>query len=418
MANDNRARRAAKQRQRDARRASQQAEKPSAEAPTLAQLLAAAARDTSDGDPAAAEQAAFAAFASPEISTPRQVQQILTELLVDALGWNWRGGWQPVDLLETAQRELTREHVGLLRFVLVEAMKPHPSATTHPRWSEQLDDLTWPAGSNALEAWQRTERKDPVWPVQLGLEVLALLMKVPKLEVLLPLPGTYRPGAKSEGVDQRVLAKVRGLLAKAESTEYDEEAEALSAKAQELMTRYSLDHLTVHAISEPVASARRLWLPSPYASAKALLAAAVGEANRCKVVWTEYLGFVTVIGDEPDLAATELMVTSLLVQAARAMLHAKPAAGDKRTFRQSFLVAYAQRIGERLLDASEHVAAEVGGAALVPVLAAQRERVERTREQMFPTLRSKSVSVRSEHGYLAGRAAADQAVLEGPRAVR
>lgn len=54
-----------------------------------------------------------------------------------------------------------------------------------------------------------------------------------------------------------------------------------------------------------------------------------------------------------DLDAVELLFTSLLVQATTAMLAAgsrQDAHGRSRTrsFRQSFLAAYAQRIGERL----------------------------------------------------------------------
>ena len=37
--------------------------------------------------------------------------------------------------------------------------------------------------------------------------------------------------------DEKVLGRVRALLAKAESTTFPEEAEALTAKAQELMAR-------------------------------------------------------------------------------------------------------------------------------------------------------------------------------------
>jgi hypothetical protein len=61
---------------------------------------------------------------------------------------------------------------------------------------------------------------------------------------------------------------VRALLAKAEATKFPEEAEALSAKAQELMSRYSLhqavaDHGRGRA---PVAAAQRIWIGSGYGS--------------------------------------------------------------------------------------------------------------------------------------------------------
>ncbi|MFE3753475.1 DUF2786 domain-containing protein [Nocardia tengchongensis] len=50
----------------------------------------------------------------------------------------------------------------------------------------------------------------------------------------------------------RRCSAVRGLLAKAESTSLPEEAEALSAKAQELMTKYAL----IGCSSTPTPSSR------------------------------------------------------------------------------------------------------------------------------------------------------------------
>ena len=46
-----------------------------------------------------------------------------------------------------------------------------------------------------------------------------------------------------------MLSRIRALLAKAEATEYAEEAEALSARAQELMAKYSIDQALLAAES-------------------------------------------------------------------------------------------------------------------------------------------------------------------------
>jgi hypothetical protein len=53
---------------------------------------------------------------------------------------------------------------------------------------------------------------------------------------------------------------VRALLAKAESTTYPEEADALTAKAQELMARHSIDRAMLDAflLAYPVHIGRRL----------------------------------------------------------------------------------------------------------------------------------------------------------------
>jgi capsid protein len=217
---------------------------------------------------------------------------------------------------------------------------------------------------------------------------------------------------------------VRALLAKAESTEFPDEAEALSAKAQELMSRYSLQQaMTEHHRGRAVAAAgRRLWMDAPYAGAKALLVQVVATANRCRAVWSEKLGFITVVGADTDLDMVELLSTSLLVQANRAMLGAGrhiTRAGTSRTrsFRQSFLLAYASRIGERLDTASAVATAEVAGEVarsgrLLPVLAARSRAADELTDRLFPTMTQRSLSVNNAAGWSAGRAAAELALFD------
>lgn len=266
--------------------------------------------------------------------------------------------------------------------------------------------------------WAVSNAVDRVPALTAVLEVLALLGTLPPLELLLPLPGAHRhaPVVASQ-VDERVLGKVRALLAKAEGAEFPEEAAALSAKARELMSRYSLhqavaDHDRSRA---PVAAGRRLWIDSPYAGAKALLVQAVATANRCRAVWAEDLGFVTVVGSETDLTLVALLTTSVLVQANRAMLAAGRQAGGRghtrtRSFRQSFLVAYATRIGERLDTTNAKVTSEVDDSRLLRVLAARSRAADELVDRLFPSMVHRRVSVSNRAGWGAGRAAADLAL--------
>jgi hypothetical protein len=220
-------------------------------------------------------------------------------------------------------------------------------------------------------------------------------------------------------VDKRMLGKVRALLAKAESTEFPEEAEALSARAQELMARHSIDHALLDAeaggVTEP--AGRRIPVDTPYDGPKAALLTVVADANRCRAVWHRELGFSTVLGFPADLAAVEMLFTSLLVQATTAMVHAGPrrdAAGRSRTrsFRHAFLNAYASRIGERLREAAGRAAAETGGDDLLPVLAARDRAVDDVVATLFPNLtKGRARSVSNHEGWAAGRAAADLATL-------
>ncbi|MGW2110157.1 DUF2786 domain-containing protein, partial [Streptomyces sp. NPDC001948] len=131
-----------------------------------------------------------------------------------------------------------------------------------------------------------------------------------------------------------------------------------------------------------------------------------------------------------DLDAVELLYTSLLVQGTVAMTKAEAgqrAGGRKRTktFRQSFLMAYAQRLGSRLAADTARVTAEAGtgtgagpegsgGPDLLPVLAARDMAVTDTAERMFPETTTTRVRGATDlDGWTHGTAAADRARMGG-----
>ena len=254
--------------------------------------------------------------------------------------------------------------------------------------------------------------------LSVAVEVLALLVGLPPLPRLGPAPGQGR-----RPHDARVLEKVRALLAKAESTTFPEEAEALSAKAQELMARHAIDAAMVGAGDGAAGAPTGVRLPvdDPYAGAKSMLLSEVASANCCRAVWSKGLGFSTVMGFDADLEFVEVLYTSLLVQATSAMVAAgahvdRYGRSRTRSFRQAFLLAYAVRIGDRLRSAeatSRAAAAEEYGAALVPVLADRTSAVEAAAAGAFPGMVNRSVSVSNAAGWAAGSAAADLASLAG-----
>ena len=96
-----------------------------------------------------------------------------------------------------------------------------------------------------------------------------------------------RPPAEAAPGDERVLRRIRGLLAKAESTEFPEEAESLTGKAQELMTRHAVDAALLARTARPAdgVATRRVHVADPYVRAKMQLLAAVAEANDVRLVW-------------------------------------------------------------------------------------------------------------------------------------
>jgi hypothetical protein len=328
----------------------------------------------------------------------------------------WASGWGPLDLVHVVGRELTADHAGVVAAAVVADARRRSEAggRLDPRWSAQLESLEERAASTARPTEVVLRR---------SVEVLALTARLPSIAPTLPPPGGRSDGgAGVSDVDPKILARVRALLAKAESTDFEEEAEAFTAKAQELLARYSLDEASLHTVAdvgEP--SVRRILLDDPYAAAKAYLVAAVAGANRCRTVYTADLGWVTVFGYDRDLDAVELLAASLLAQATGAMARHGPrvdAAGRSRTraFRRAFLLGFAQRVGERLRRAAEAQAAEAGGeeGRLVPVLAARDDRVRAAERAAFPTIVRRAVSVSDGTGWSAGQAAAELASLGLP----
>lgn len=348
--------------------------------------------------------------------------------MAGAIGRAWQAGWSPSDLHELVRRHLDASATDYLAEAIVRESAQYATATLHPRWRADLNALS--AGidptAHAPQMWDWADRRAVSHRAALAvvLNALRFLGRLPVLEPLLPLPGASRHAAVVVGeADAKVLGRVRGLLAKAEATRFPEEAEALSAKAQELMSRYSLHHaINNHEAGRTAeAAARRLWIDNPYAGAKATLVQAVATANRCRMVWAEKLGFVTIVGADADLESVELLTTSLLVQANRAMLAAgrQTAGGQARTrsFRQSFLVSYAVRIGERLTVASSTAAADVGHDKLLPVLAARHQATEHLADRLFPGAVARAVSASNIAGLAAGRVAADLAQLDVRRPI-
>ncbi|MFE9443787.1 DUF2786 domain-containing protein [Streptomyces sp. NPDC006602] len=322
----------------------------------------------------------------------------------------WRRGWQPADVVRIVRRELDDVHARVLA-ALIRSQAPY-DRPRGPRWTAQLDELTTEA-TEAAETRPRTDRFSYATTV---LELYRLLLSLPAIEPLEEPAAARHHHPKS---DSRMLTRIRALLAKAEATGFPEEAEALSAKAQELMARHSVDEALL-AAGMPAADAPgacRIGVEPPYEQAKAVLLDAVATANHCRAVWNESLGFSTVVGFEPDLEVVELLHTSLLVQAQSAMAKAEAAqraGGRKRTksFRQSFLAAYAHRVGTRLAAAADTQVTD----DLLPVLATREVAVTDRLDRMFPeTTTTRLRGVSDEAGWTEGSQAADRAQVRARR---
>ncbi len=368
-----------------------------------------------------------------KVTATAQVLEVLLDRVIEEV---WRQGWQPADVERMVRRQHGGDHAAAAAEAIAHQHRRYAAATVSASWQAQLRAIGADPWGSPAEERSGAVPFDDVSPAATGapapgsanlrrrIEVLSVLLTLPTLPLLGPLPGEASAnGATGSGreVDGRVLERVRALLAKAESTTFVGEAEAFTAKAQELMARHAVDRAMVegaHARSGGPGG-RRIPTDDPYAQAKSLLLDAVAGANRCRTVWSGSLGFSTVFGHEAELEGVELLYTSLLVQATRAVASAGPqldrwGRSSTRSFRKSFYVAYATRIGQRLQEstaAAEAAGADAHGDALLPVLAARDRAVDHALDEAFPSTTKCSVSVSSGAGWIAGTSAADQARL-------
>lgn len=344
----------------------------------------------------------------------------------------WDQGWQPADLARLVDRDLGALDAVVLRSVIAAHAATYEALGTRvaPGWMAQLDHI------GATRRWDPSrpyllQLQGYGWPQVLAAAVglMAWLLHLPVLQCVGDPPSAWREGPTRARppLPGGVLDKVRALLAKAESTTFDAEAEALTAKAQELMARHRIDRAVLDATATATGdraggetpAARRIGVEDPYAEAKAALLGKVAHANGGRAVWSKELGFSTVFGFADDLVAIEELFTSLLVQATAALGREgskRDALGRSRTtrFRRSFLVAYAVRIGQRLsdtVDATVEAASAEAGTALVPILAARDEAAKAAADAAFPDMKSFAPTANDGEGWFAGTLFGDRADL-------
>lgn len=355
--------------------------------------------------------------------------------LLEIVGLVWGAGWQPAELHRQGRRGCATVAGG--RLVALAIATDHVgrrSTTLDQRWVAQVEGLDLPAvdgRSGWVRRWTSEEGFDRARAVDVMVDAIANLSVLPRLDAILPPPGSVgdggRWGAPSPGTTgvevDPVLERIRNLLAKAESTEFEAEAMAFTAKAQQLMTRHAIDVAMlgrdVHARpAEPIVV--RIPVDAPYADAKSLLLQTVAEHGRCRTVFHAGPSLSTVVGFPADVGAVELLFTSLLVQAQTALGAAanRAPAGTRtrsQSYRSAFLLSYADRIGARLAEVNAAVFAEAeteSGSAFLPVLRSQAAAVDDFMADRFGDLVASPVRGGYDvAGWVGGAAAADQAQL-------
>jgi hypothetical protein len=312
------------------------------------------------------------------------------------------GGWLPNDLVQIMRRRGMPAALPILCTALHWHAEHFGVDQTRAGWVQGLAEL--PHDAAALRDATLADL----------LAVAAVLRGLPRIAAVAPAAPVSDPGANKH------LARVRALLAKAESTTFEEEADALIAKAQELISKHSLEGALSDSTGADAADivARRIWIEAPWVDPKSTLVHAVARANHCQSVFTPAFGFATVVGCLRDLEAVELLVTSLLAQAQAAVRRpglapGGPASTNAKSYRRAFWLAFAARVGERLRESSEQVLAVAEGSErLLPVLAARSAQVEACVAELFPHLTTaRRANITNLAGWYAGKAAADRARL-------
>ena len=345
--------------------------------------------------------------------------------------WLWARGWQPDELVRQVRRSSTTTpaSIDLLATVITSDAVHHDRVgnAVHASWRRQTGRIAAIASNDPdrvgwLARWL-TAAGDGV-DLSAAQALLDELLALPALPTLIPPPGSTDCGSVDlldpDSEPSPVLAKVRALLAKAESTDYPAEAEAFTVKAQALMAGARLDEVTVRASSANRSTGRagaiRIALDEPYVVSKRSLLQVVAEANDVRCVFSRGVGLATAIGPVQQLAHVELLFTSLLIQVQGALTAdaASAPAGSRtrsRRYRSSFIIGFARRIGERLQQAR---AASLAGACTdaLPVLAAD----DRATAELFERLVGATSRIRSSAkidslGVEAGAGAADRAAL-------
>ena len=212
-----------------------------------------------------------------------------------------------------------------------------------------------------------------------------------------------------------LLARVRKLLAKAEDAGVTAaEAEALTAKAAELMAKYGIDRALLAAARPETdrPADRVIDVGNPWARIQAHLLCGLASALRCQCVILPRPGpgsRIHMFGFASDLERTDVLYTSLLVQMWQGLAAAPVPAWSRspRAWRRSWLLGFAAAVVARVHAAEQEATSRAtgpdarSGSQTALVLADRALVIRRNIEQAYPVTRKSQVTY-SGSGYSAG----------------
>jgi Protein of unknown function (DUF2786) len=221
-----------------------------------------------------------------------------------------------------------------------------------------------------------------------------------------------------------LLARVRKLLAKAEAEgTTPDEAQALTAKAAELMARYGIDRALL-AAQQPETDQptnRKINVDNPWTRVQSHLLCGLASAMRCQCVILPRSGpgsRIHIFGYASDIERTDVLYTSLLIQMWHGLAAAEvPSwARSQRAWRRSWLLGFTSAVVARVRAAEQRAAAQAehdhtsSGPGTQLVLADRAQVIERALATAYPATRKTRMTY-SGSGYGAGYAQGQQADL-------
>ena len=333
----------------------------------------------------------------------------LSASVIDAIVTAAQYGWSPDDLCHV---------LGAYSYPLIYRASPHVPAR-----------ITSPA---LRKAWLQLEApQENFIPRDKMRAIMKELVHLPRLrDTELLAGGELSQADGSSDKQDKIRHKVLGLLRKAESTSFAEEAEVLISKAQSLQQKYRIEDLLT--VDQPRLISHRVHVHPPYIKHQVTLLGTIANANGCTTLLIHEKGLACIIGAPEDAAHCADLFSSLNRQCDWYMRNSEGAEFARATqttasYRRSFRLSYAARIGELLelaneesieekLDESPYCShhAELIATQTLPALQARTDHAEETRDRLFPNLTTSSLSMNSLHGITDGITAADKSHLGGP----
>lgn len=227
-------------------------------------------------------------------------------------------------------------------------------------------------------------------------------------------------------MDEKILTRIRAVLTKAERASTPEEGESYFAMAAKLIAKYGVDEalLSFASPTKSEVNSRYFTCPNPYSMDKVSLLAAIARSLGCQIVLinkdrelpSNQDRVCRVFGFESDLDRVALLYTSLLVQAASALLYAeivdKPANENTKSFKVSWSAGFTHAVQNRLeaaeAEAVSNAAAATPGTSVELVMIDRSNEVATAFKAAYPKLATVSRSFAGTgwgHGVKAGNKA-------------